>query len=181
MQCRRYDSPMTQGEASVSPQRSSTPPARRMQSNPTAAPSTSSAQAGCSNASRKCSSTSLSDSDSPGGSSNDAASDLEDFIDFAPEHNSYGLVRRVTSRKEEASDGCGVTPSHSAGARGLKKEHVQAFCESQLIPDWQAHCSDLLKEYSIGAGSTRRRKLDSSTHVADDLLCKRARRSPDCG
>lgn len=113
-----------------------------------------------------------SDSESSAGSADDAGSDLEDFIDCTPEHNSYGLVSSESLQQAVAASSSRGPPK--AEPRSLARQ-VQSFCQSQLIPNWRLHCSDLLKDCRGHAGSSRRSRSKSPAPADRAPVGKRAR------
>jgi len=123
-----------------------------------------------------------SDSESTAGSADDGVSDLEDFIDFTPENNSYGLVNPESLKQAQAEVlASSSQPSPAEKPRSSMAQQVQTFCQSQLIPNWRLHCSDLLKDAlkkSAGRGSSRRSRSKSPAPLGGGpgaLVGKRAR------
>eukprot|EP00442_Polarella_glacialis_P017544 CAMPEP_0115077948 /NCGR_PEP_ID=MMETSP0227-20121206/17282_1 /TAXON_ID=89957 /ORGANISM="Polarella glacialis, Strain CCMP 1383" /LENGTH=809 /DNA_ID=CAMNT_0002465289 /DNA_START=121 /DNA_END=2550 /DNA_ORIENTATION=+ len=143
------------------------PPQRRRRSIDSAAPSCSGAapaaahQESCSSESEAEQSEDIGSDETPSApsiASGDRASDLEDFIDFAPEHNSCGLLRRAESPER------GPTSSSSKCTKGKKDasmllEHVLSpkvlqFYNSKLAPNWEARVRSLLLKRPIEEPAT---------------------------
>lgn len=86
----------------------------------------------------------------PSLASGDRASDLEDFIDLAPEHNRFGLIANPMSPPigPSPSGATGVGIQHSSAqvdedeateaSKPSLKPKVQDFYDSKLAPDWEA-------------------------------------------
>jgi len=85
------------------------------------------------------------DVSAPSVASGDRASDLEDFIDWSPEHR-FGLLRREGSPPREPASSSltreGMSLSEST-RNGLAPQ-VQEFYNSKLVPDWEARVQSLL-------------------------------------
>lgn len=107
-------------------------------------------------------------------STNDRASDLEDFVDMAPESNAYGLLKHILPEKVGKADGKAdakvADPEPSPGCRAaaaandntaFHPEVRDFFSKRQIVTDWQAHCRMLLKKHGSPPRSPRE-KLPTS-------------------
>eukprot|EP00931_Biecheleriopsis_adriatica_P078846 TRINITY_DN52259_c0_g1_i1.p1 TRINITY_DN52259_c0_g1~~TRINITY_DN52259_c0_g1_i1.p1 ORF type:complete len:820 (+),score=180.18 TRINITY_DN52259_c0_g1_i1:64-2523(+) len=125
----------------------------------------------------------------PSIASGDRASDLDDFIDWRPECN-IGLLQRSRSPpRGPTSSGAAETSGLPAGdskGSSYKSYHsklsqkVQDFCNSSLVPDWEARVrSLLLKRPAAPTESTKSPSSESdSAAVSMGALaqdCKRKR------
>lgn len=120
----------------------------------------------------------------PSLASGDRASDLEDFIDFAPEHNRFGLIRKPMSPpigpSPSGATGAGIQHSSAQGdedeateaSKPSLKPKVQDFYDSKLTPDWEARIRDALQKDSNLTTAVCEEEAPASPAVCSKLISK---------